>query len=99
LRVTRLFVSIAALSLFAASSACAAPINWEIQMDAFERVFKPHPQCLAKGAAMSEMECTNFRARALKRFQKEWEANAYWKNGAFAPNPDADRRVNSELPK
>ena len=91
---------VTATSLYALCAiGAAAPINWDIQLEAFERVYKPHPACTATPPSMGEMECNNFRARALKRFQAEWEGNAYWRNGAFTPNPRADKRVNSELPK
>lgn len=79
-----------------ATMTAAAPINWEIQMEQFEKVYKSPPQC-AKGS--SEMECNNHRARALKRFQKEWQANAYWRNGQVVGNAEADKRVNSEPAK
>jgi hypothetical protein len=83
-------------SLIYASGAFAAPVTWDTQMAVFNRIYKPHPKC-AQGA-MSGMECSNFRSRALKRFQKEWAANAYWQNGKVIGNKAADRRVNSELP-
>lgn len=77
----------------------AAPWNWDVSMNAFERVFAHHPKCLAVPAQLSEMECSNFRARALKRFQVEWQANSFWQNGQFVQNEAAARRVNAELPK
>jgi hypothetical protein len=76
-----------------ATLSVAAPINWEIQMEHFDKVYKSPPQC-AQGT--SDMECNNHRARALKRFQKEWEANAYWRDGRVVSNLEADKRVNSE---
>ncbi|ENO77625.1 hypothetical protein C664_10612 [Thauera sp. 63] len=80
-----------------AANAISAPVTWDTQMTVFNRVFKPHPKCLQ--GSMSEMECSNFRARALKRFQMEWSANAYWQNGRVIANETADRRVNSEFPR
>jgi dsRNA-specific ribonuclease len=73
----------------------AAPLNWTIQSQTFERVYKPHPKCST--GEMTEMECANFRSRALKRFQKEWASNAYWRDGQEVENAKADHRVNSEL--
>ena len=83
--------------LFGSVSADAAPIGWRLQMDVFDSIFQPHPSC--KSGKMSEMECSNFKARALKRFQIEWTSNAYWKDGAVVKNVEADRRVNVELLK
>jgi hypothetical protein len=87
----------ASMMLLSAASGSAAPIDWGVQRDHFEKIYKPHPQC-SKGG-MTEMDCSNFRARALKRFQKEWEANAYWSNGQIVDNAAANKRVNSELRK
>jgi len=90
----------AAFCLFAISTVgSAAPVLWDVQLDAFERVFKSHPQCVGRTPTKSEMECSNFRARALKRFQLEWVADSYWRDGRLSTNPDADKRVNSELSK
>ena len=95
-----LYHSTTTLCLFAISTVgAAAPMLWDIQLDAFGRVFKPHLQCSGSTPTMSEIECSNFKARALKRFQLEWVADSYWRNGKFIPNPVADRRVNSELSK
>ena len=89
-----------ALVLCALSSLTfAAPIHWDVQLEVFERVYRPHPKCSSPHSEMSEMECNNFRARALKRFQKEWAADAYWKDGRIIENPSADKRVNAESGK
>jgi hypothetical protein len=77
----------------------AAPLDWSVVLDGFERVFKPYPNCTRGAGGLSEMECSNFRARALKRFLHEWEANSFWREGRSVENEAASRRVNSELPK
>ena len=88
-----------ALCFSAIFGASAAPLDWDVQVNVFDRVYKPHPGCTASPPTVSEMECNNYRARALKRFQTEWVADAYWKGGKVVSNPAADKRVNSELPK
>lgn len=79
--------------------ASAAPIDWVVQVKVFDLVCKPHAGCTASPRTVSEMDCNNYRARALKRFQTEWVADACWKGGKVVPNPAADKRVNSELPR
>lgn len=93
----RLFL--ASVLLGSALACAAAPRHWDVMMNAFDRVFQHHPKCLAVPAQLSDMECSNFRARALKRFQVEWQANSFWQNGQFVRNEAAARRVNAELPK
>lgn len=63
-------------------------------MEHFDKVYKQPQGCIA--GSISEMECSNFRSRALKRFQNEWSADSYWKNGMVINNPSANKRVNSE---
>ena len=43
------------------------------------------------------MECSNFRARAMKRFGEEWNKNSYWDGLRVIGNKGATERVNSEL--
>lgn len=89
-----IFVSVAA-----SNPAEAAPRDWSEIVRAFETVFTPHPGCVGSKLSLSDMDCSNFRGRALKRFQHEWEANSFWSEGRFVENEQARRRVNSELPK
>ncbi|WP_312173225.1 hypothetical protein, partial [Stutzerimonas kunmingensis] len=41
--------------------------------------------------------CSNFRARAMKRFGVEWRNGAYWDGEKIIDNPEATMRVNSEI--
>lgn len=85
--------------LVASNPAVAAPRDWGVIVRAFEMVFTPHPGCVGSKPSLSDMDCSNFRGRALKRFQHEWEANSFWSEGRLVENERARRRVNSELPK
>lgn len=75
--------------------ATSAPLDWSLQMEHFDKIYKQPQSCIT--GETSEMECSNFRGRALKRFQNEWATNAYWKNGKILDNPAANKRVNSEV--
>lgn len=46
----------------------------------------------------TQMECSNFRARAMKRFQNEWANGSYWNGSQVIADYEADARVNRELP-
>lgn len=91
--------TILALLICSSAPAIGASRDWSVIVDAFDRVYKPHPECAGNNPGLSEMACSNFRSRALKRFQHEWDANAFWRDGRFVENEAASRRVNSELPR
>lgn len=89
-----------ALLLLASVPAVAiqpAPYDYGIIHTKFESVFIQAPECEPNRTEWSQMECSNFKARASKRFSKEWAARSYWDGKNVIGNPDADRRVNSEI--
>jgi hypothetical protein len=73
------------------------PINWEVQVAVFNSIYIKHPACNPQKMAWTQMQCSNFRARAMKRFQKEWRENSYWDGKKIITNKSADNRVNAEL--
>jgi hypothetical protein len=75
----------------------ARPLNWNVQLATFNRIFIQHPACNQKDMKWPQMECSNFRARAMKRFQEEWSKNSYWDGSRIVSNKAADARVNAEL--
>lgn len=88
------------LLLLASAPAAAiqpAPYDYSIIHAKFESVFIQAFECEPNRMAWSQMECSNFKARASKRFSKEWAARSYWDGKNVIGNPDADRRVNSEI--
>lgn len=86
---------------FLASSASfaiePAPYDYRISNAKFDSIFIQHPKCAPERMEWSQMECSNFKARASKRFSKEWGARSYWDGYRVIDNPDADKRVNAEL--
>ena len=86
------------LLICSSASAIGASRDWSVIVGAFDRIYQPPPECAGSNPQPSEVACSNFRARALKRFQHEWDANAFWRDGRFVENEAASRRVNSELP-
>lgn len=86
--------------LLAPSAAFAiepAPYDYRISKAKFDSIFIQHPKCAPERMEWSQMECSNFKARASKRFSKEWGARSYWDGYRLIDNPDADKRVNAEL--
>lgn len=73
------------------------PLSYEISLATFNRVFIPHPSCAPSDMKWTQMDCSNFRARAMKRFHTEWGKGAYWKEGKPIENAHANRIVNSEI--
>ncbi|WP_339515087.1 hypothetical protein [Pseudomonas sp. RL_15y_Pfl2_60] len=73
------------------------PNNWEVSLAKFNEIFINHPACDPKNMTWSQMECSNFHARAMKRFQKEWAKNSYWDGKKIIKNKKADIEVNAEL--
>lgn len=73
------------------------PLNWNVQLAKFNGTFIQHPACNPDNMKWPQMECSNFRARAMKRFQKEWSKNSYWNGSQIVNNKAADARVNAEL--
>jgi hypothetical protein len=73
------------------------PVNWDVQLEKFNNVFIQHRACDPNNMKWSQMECSNFRARAMKRFQKEWSAGSFWDGYRTINNSAASEIVNSEL--
>lgn len=73
------------------------PIDWGVHMRKFNEIFVQHPACNPKNMKWTQMECSNFRARAMKRFGVEWSEGEYWDGIRLIENKTADERVNSEL--
>lgn len=89
-----------AFALLVSSAASAiepAPYDYKISKAKFDSIFIQHPQCVPERMEWSQLECSNFKARASKRFSKEWGAHSYWDGYRVIDNPDADKRVNAEL--
>lgn len=74
-----------------------APYDYRISKAKFDSIFIQHPKCAPERMEWAQMECSNFKARASKRFSKEWGAHSYWDGYCVIDNPDADKRVNAEL--
>jgi hypothetical protein len=45
----------------------------------------------------TQMDCSNFKARAMKRFGEEWSKSSYWDGEKIIANKNADSRVNLDL--
>lgn len=73
------------------------PLNWNVRLAKFNGVFLRHPACDPDSMKWTQMECSNFRARAMKRFGEEWSKNSYWDGSRIVNNKAADARVNAEL--
>ncbi|WP_157831678.1 hypothetical protein [Pseudomonas sp. YY-1] len=73
------------------------PVDWSFQVQIFNSIFIQHPACNPNAMSWSQMECSNFRARAMKRFSVEWSNGAFWDGSKVIANVRASRRVNSEL--
>jgi hypothetical protein len=86
---------------FLASSAALAieptTYDYRIHEAKFDSIFIPHPKCAPAHMEWSQMDCSNFKARASKRFSAEWVAHSYWDGYHVINNADADKRVNAEL--
>lgn len=74
-----------------------APYDYRMSKAKFDSIFIQHPKCAPERMEWSQMECSNFKARASKRFSEEWGAHSYWDGYCVIDNPDADKRVNAEL--
>lgn len=73
------------------------PLNWSVHIKKFNEIFIRHPACDPDRMKWTQMECSNFRARAMKRFGEEWSKNSYWNGSQIVNNKLADARVNAEL--
>ncbi|MGE8501109.1 MAG: hypothetical protein ACN6P1_02600 [Pseudomonas sp.] len=73
------------------------PVDWGTYIRTFNSIFIQHPSCNPHDMKWTQMECSNFRARAMKRFGDEWNKNSYWDGAGLIKNQLADERVNSEL--
>ncbi|MDT4828911.1 hypothetical protein FQZ97_623160 [compost metagenome] len=74
-----------------------APVDWSVTVNKFNSVFIKHSACDPDDMKWTQMDCSNFRARAMKRFQIEWSKNSYWNGYQIIENALADRVVNSEI--
>ncbi|SPZ02577.1 Uncharacterised protein [Pseudomonas luteola] len=86
------------LSLLVSSLASAHSYDWSVTQSYFNKIFINHPNCEPQQMRWSQQECSNFRARAMTRFLKEWDDRQYLRSGKIVDNPAATARVNSELP-
>ncbi|CAE6899453.1 conserved protein of unknown function [Ectopseudomonas oleovorans] len=73
------------------------PVDWGTYIRTFNSIFIQHPSCNPHDMKWTQMECSNFRARAMKRFGEEWNKNSYWDGSEIKNNKDADVIVNLEL--
>ncbi|MFY1021371.1 hypothetical protein [Ectopseudomonas khazarica] len=73
------------------------PVDWATHIRTFNSIFIQHPSCNPHDLKWTQMECSNFRARAMKRFGLEWESGSYWDGQKIIDNREASRKVNSEL--
>lgn len=73
------------------------PINYDVHLKLFNSIFIRHPKCNPQKMVWTQVECSNFRARAMKRFGQEWMSNSYWDGSNVVKNQEADKRVNSEI--
>lgn len=71
--------------------------GWDVQMKKFNSIFIHHSACNPHDMKWTQMECSNFRARAMKRFGIEWNQGAYWDGIILIDNGEATERVNSAL--
>ncbi len=74
-----------------------APIDYSISLKKFNSVFIQHPACNPYDMKWTQMDCSNFRARAMKRFQAEWSKSSYWNGFKVIENKKADQKTNKEL--
>jgi hypothetical protein len=87
-------------ALMASNTAFAiepAPYDYSISKAKFDSIFIQHPKCEPQRMEWSQLDCSNFKARASKRFSKEWAAHSYWNGYRVIDNPNANKRVNSEV--
>jgi len=73
------------------------PLNYDLQVKLFKKIFIQHPNCTPNNMKWTQMDCSNFKARAMKRFMNEWNKNAYWNGKEITNNTKANKIVNSEL--
>jgi hypothetical protein len=73
------------------------PLSYELQHKLFETIFIHHASCAPNEMKWTQMECSNFKARAMKRFGIEWSKSSYWDGNKIKTNKNADQRVNAEL--
>ena len=92
-----IFTTFAFLASSAAFAIEPAPYDYNIHKAKFNSIFIQHPKCAPATMEWSQTECSNFKARASKRFSTEWVANSYWDGHHVIDNLDADKRVNAEL--
>jgi hypothetical protein len=92
-----IFIIFAFLASRAALAIEPAPYDYRIHEAKFDSIFIQHPKCAPTHMEWSQMDCSNFKARASKRFSAEWGAHSYWDGYHLIDNPDADKRVNAEI--
>ncbi|MCY1272885.1 hypothetical protein D9M68_732890 [compost metagenome] len=73
------------------------PVAYEISLKKFNRIFIQHPACNPYDMKWTQMDCSNFRARAMKRFHEEWRKGSYWNGYRVIENKEADKEVNIEI--
>lgn len=80
------------------NSTAEPPFDWGTQIRKFNSIFIQHPACNPQDMRWTQMDCSNFRARAMKRFQAEWANRSYWNGSEVKVNDAANARVNKEFP-
>jgi len=69
------------------------PVDWSVQMGVFEKIYRLPDECKVYETTPS-MDCSNHRARAVKRFQSRWSDGDFWRNGKVFLNQQAAVYVN-----
>ncbi|WP_146259887.1 hypothetical protein [Pseudomonas sp. URMO17WK12:I2] len=77
----------------------ARPINYDTHLKLFNSIFIRHPACDPQAMIWTQMECSNFKTRAMKRFSQEWINDSYWDGREIIKNNAANLRINAELYK
>ncbi|AYF90138.1 hypothetical protein D6Z43_24490 [Pseudomonas sp. DY-1] len=73
------------------------PVDYSVSLMKFNSIFIHHPACNPHEMKWTQLDCSNFRARAMKRFHIEWGKNSYWNGYKVMENEAADKIVNMEL--
>jgi len=71
------------------------PSDWSSQIGIFEKVYRMPDECKNYETTPS-MDCSNHRARAIKRFQVRWSDGDFWRNGKVFMDQQAAIYVNTD---
>lgn len=72
-----------------------SPGDWSSQIVIFDKIYRAPDGCNNDKDTPS-MECSNHRARAIKRFQSRWSEGEFWRNGKVFLNQQAAVYVNTD---